>query len=200
MLVVYTHTDPDSNVLKGQALEFIEAAGTTVTNILKPRTSSNAANIRAALVADPDAPLFFFGHGYDNPYRLAGQDGQTALDHTSGHLLTNRLVCATCCYSINTLAFAARNHGATILGYEGLLQVPRFAPYLFDMEDCILNGLKELLAGKTVDDAYQTTRNQFTAVDGRLMQGSIHDQIIAQHVFSPNTTAIKVAGNPARRL
>ncbi|HEY1380043.1 MAG TPA: hypothetical protein VGF55_24785 [Gemmataceae bacterium] len=200
MLVAYTHTDPDTNVLKGYALEFIEAAGKLVTQVLKPRTGSSAANICAALTADPDAPLFFFGHGFNNPYCLVGQDGRVALDQKSGHLLANRLVCATCCYGINTLHPAALNNGATVLGYDGPLQVPRYAPYVFDLEDCILDGLKELLAGRTAGDAEAVTRQRLTADGNRLLGGSINDMVFAQTVFQPNAAAVRLVGNPARTI
>jgi hypothetical protein len=71
---------------------------------------------------------------------------------------------------------------------------------VFDLEDCILDGLKELLAGRTAGDAEAVTRQRLTADGNRLLGGSINDMVFAQTVFQPNAAAVRLVGNPARTI
>lgn len=200
MILAYTHFDVDTNVLKGFALEFRELLPATPTpQVLRPRTSANAANIQSVLANTPDEPFFFFGKGQQTPGSLLGQDQQAALHQHNLNLLANRLVFAVCCYGIGTLG-AATQHGATVLGYDGLLLFSRTAPLVFESEDCILAGAKTLLAGKTAQDAYQDTYNAYQSVAQRLLQGSFHEQMMAQRIFQPNQQALRLAGNANRTL
>lgn len=207
MLIAYTHTDADSNLTKSFALSFLELAGTRGNLILKPRTSSNASSIRNGLKSNATMPFFFFGHGQDDPnrtpqYYLEGQDLQPALDETDGTLLQDRLVIAICCYGLDALTNTAKPHmyNATVLGYQGPLELAQEAPYVFDLEDCLLAGLKELQAGKTANDALQATQTAYANVIARLRNGSFTDRLNYRQVFDPNSKGVGIAGDGTKTI
>ena len=135
MLVVYTHTDADSNLTKSFALTFVESGRKLVSQILKPRTSSNAASVRNWLQSNATKPLLFFGHGIEDqnrnpPYYLEGQDGNSVLDETDGTLVQDRLVVAICCYGIDALDGTTKTttYNATVLGHRGPMELAHERP------------------------------------------------------------------------
>jgi hypothetical protein len=208
MLVAYTHTDPDSLLMKAYALTFLELAGTRKPLILKPRATSAASIIRTELGKNPQEPFFFFGHGQEDqsrtpPYFLVAQDGQAALDERDGKLLQDRLVVALCCFGLDALGATSNSYmyNATIFGYQGTLELIHDSEYVFDLEDCLMAGLKELLAGKTAGDALNATQKEYARVITRLGgSAQFNDQLVCYNTFDPNSKRVDIAGDRRKTI
>jgi hypothetical protein len=161
-------------------------------------------------MASPD-PLFFFGHGLKPPSGPLGQDKVPAIDHTCGHLLKDRLVCAICCHSAPALAHCASQHrvAVTVLGFKTALRVMAgedeecLAPYDAYISDCVLAGLEELLAGRPAEAARKRMQDEFFRVAAELGRGLTFSPeempfILAYDAFVENADAIDLVGDCTR--
>ena len=146
MLIIFTDYDQVSKILKTCAVELVRKASSRVRKKLGP-PSSNAAAVRKTLTEEKDAPLFYFGHGELPPEGLIAQDQLSAIHPKNLALLKNRLVFAASCYSAQSLAGAAKKHGATVIGFYGEFQVS-FRPKDRKCQmNCVLSAGLSLLGG-----------------------------------------------------
>jgi hypothetical protein len=188
MIILYTDYDPVTSVLASYARRLNEEVGAKVSKLLAPPDGADTQHAEAEL-ADNPAPFFFFGHG--NRSGLIAQDHATIDFNKTPHLLSDRLVCATCCQSTVALAAAAANHGATIVGYSGDLAVFLNPPYSHLMEDCLLSGPRALVSGKSAAEAGRHTRSELERLAQHLIAGPIEDQVYAPFL-QMNANLVKV--------
>ena len=198
MIVVSTDYNPVSRLLADFAAIFTRRAGGRVSQDLRRAASTD---VQAALAGDPSAPLIFFGHG-----TLAGgpqcQD-QVAAVSGMPQLLANRFTCAFCCFSIDALAGAVQQHGATVLGFEGkfwLITYPPAAASYFSVP--LLKGLDSLLAGSDAASARQDIEDEFRRMARQLLPGvsltgpNAGNALVVAALLK-NADGIKVNGNLA---
>jgi hypothetical protein len=205
MIVVYTDYDYVAKVLGSYARKFVADAvtyGRVVTHNLGPR-ASNGASVRGVLARAGKLSLFFFGHGDEPPPCLWAQDQVPFIDASNAHHLTNRLVFANCCYSLDGIAALTQAHLVTILGYWGELAVidrpnTRY-PSLF--EECYLAGPRTLLAGGTVIEARDATVQSFKQMARKMRKtNNVTDYVMSLVLLDPNAAAHNYLGNPTLTL
>jgi len=202
MIIISTDYDSDAQILEEVATELAQAAGTQLTAHLDSTTPSDAANVQHALNPHDKKAVCFFVHGQMSPPALVAQDQQPGVDSSKLHLLANRLVCAFSCYSVNILDDAVRHHGATVLGYNGKLMIPRRKRYRSLFRDCLLAGPQALLSpqSSTAATAQLETGNKYRRVVQQLLGGNIADQAIAVLAFDWNANHLDLHGNQSCTL
>ncbi|HKG59523.1 MAG TPA: hypothetical protein VKB05_07070 [Pyrinomonadaceae bacterium] len=176
MIIMYTEYDQETTVLAGYARQFNSEVASKVSNILGPPDTADARHAEATLTTNP-APFFFFGHGIKSG--LIAQDHATIDFNKDPHLLSGRLVCATCCESETVLEGAARNHGATGIGYSGKVWLFLSPPYSELMEKCLLAGPRALAEGESAREAGRRAGSECERLAQELIKGPIEDQVYA---------------------
>jgi hypothetical protein len=193
VLIIFTGYDRVSKILMACALALAKKAARRVKTELGP-PSSSAEVIQRTLAREPDSPLFFFGHGELSPKGLVGQDQTSAVHARNLNLLRNRLVVATSCYSAQSLAGAAQEHGATVIGYEGELWISLRSKDRLPQKRCVLAAAMAMLGGANASSAQTRAVDEFQKAADALITGTIMDQIIAASVFSSNALSVRWLG------
>ncbi len=188
MIILYTEYDRVTSVLATYARRLNAEIGANMSDLLEPPTTADARHAEGILAGNP-APLFFFGHG--THVGLIAQDGVVIDFNKDPHLLSKRLVCATCCQSAVALAKDAARHGATVVGYSGNVWVSLVPPYSQMLEDCLLAGPRALIAGESAVEAGKRTRNELNRLARKLIAGPIEDQVYAPFL-QINANLVKV--------
>lgn len=203
MIVAYTRYDEIEDdgrvtaILSGYAQSFISEAAGRVSRHVEPG-DLDELQIVAALDGNND-PFFFFGHGELEPPCIIGQDRKPLLPGQNGHLLRERLVYATACYSIGAFRDAVNDYQATVVGYDGELAIiddPKYEPRI---EGCILAGARALLQGKPAGEALDDIKLCFTSLARDLIRGDIGDQVVATFV-EDNANVVALLGNAEMTL
>lgn len=197
MIVSYSNTDRETNVLECIAKTFVILAQASVTHHLG---RADGVKIRETLTSEPRRPFVFFGHGGSKTIGLKAHDGSYAVDASNCDLLQNRLVFAICCHSANGFAQAAQAFGATVAGFDGYLVVPALWPYRFDLETCILAGLERLLKGETAGQAVAASVAEFRETARRLFATMDADNVSAAAAFRMNAMAHRLVGDASSKL
>lgn len=188
MIILYTEYDAVTRVLATYARQLNSELGAKVSKLLAPPDTADVGHVRAELAINP-APLFFFGHGTRTG--LLSQDAEKIDFNGPTHLLSRRVVCATCCHAITALADASAEHEATVFGYDGYLAVFLNPPYSRLMEDCLLAGPRALAAGESAAEASRRTSRKLEMLAQQLIAGPIEDQVYATFL-QMNATLVRV--------
>jgi hypothetical protein len=196
MIVAYTRYDRPTKILSRVAKELIHQAGSSVTQVLKPSTPSDAVTVQAKLGSSPQTPLVFLGHGTLSGL-IAQDQPNLALHGGNLHLLNGSLVCGIACYSAQSLHNAVIAHGAVVLGYVDSLRIPAQKRYFADFRDCQLEPTKVLTRPmsnpkRTASDAEIECRQAYQRVERKLQAGTTYDQIIAVRVFRWNARSLQL--------
>jgi hypothetical protein len=209
MIIIYTSHDAITRVLARCALGLRDHARTTghqVKHLLEPPAGSSMVGIQAVLLTH-DGPLFFFGHGKPPPSGLLSQEEVSAVDCSCGHLLSKRLVCAICCHSAVSLESLAKQQGSTVLGFSGELKTVGnkkqcLPPYDTYLVECVLAGLKELLAGRSAGSALQKMKDEFIRVYNEVNPGTMDMSMaaMASWCFKENAALVALVGDANRCL
>jgi hypothetical protein len=193
MLVIFTEYDQVSKILKACAGQLVREANSRIRIKLGP-PKSKAAAVRKALADEKGSALFYFGHGELPPKGLIAQDRISAVDPTNLALLRNRLVVAASCYSAQSLAGAARKHGATVIGYHGDFRVSFRSKDRKLQTKCVLSAALSLLRGSDAATASKTAIAEFDQAADAMIKGNAEDRVIASIVYRGNAQAIRLAG------
>jgi len=178
MLVIFTDYDRVSKILKTCAVRLVGKADSRVRAKLGPPLSKAAA-VRQALTKDKGVAFFFFGHGELPPRGLIAQDQVSAVHSKNLALLKDRLVLAASCYSAQSLAGAAKRHGATVIGYYGELRVSYRPGGRKHQAKCVLAAALSLLDGGDAVTASQAAVAEFYKVAATLIEGNAADRVVA---------------------
>lgn len=193
MLIIFTDYDQVSKILKACAVQLVRKADKRIRVKLGPPLSSASA-VRETLTKEKDVALFYFGHGELPPEGLMAQDQISAVHPGNLALLRNRLVFAASCYSAQSLAGAARTHGATVIGYHGEFQVSFRPGDRKRQTKCVLSAALSLLEGCDAATARATAAAEFEKAADTLIKGNAEDRVIASLVYRSNAQAIRLAG------
>ncbi|MDT7688046.1 MAG: hypothetical protein QOJ70_3486 [Acidobacteriota bacterium] len=174
MIIMYTEYDAVTGVLANYARRLNQELGAAVSRLIAP-PAADAREAEVELAKNP-SPFFFFGHGVRAG--LIAQNLVTIDFNKTPHLLSGRVVCATCCHSAAALKSAV-GHGATVVGYDGFVAVFLIPPYSAMLEDCLLAGPRELARGGSAADAVRRTRGELRRAARKLIAGPIEDQVYA---------------------
>jgi hypothetical protein len=137
--------------------------------------------------------MFYFGHGELPPKGLVAQDMKPGIYARNLNLLKNRLVFATSCYSAQSLAAAAKKHGATVIGYRGQMMVSLRDNDRKLQKACILAAALSLLEGNDAATTIKATINAHNGPANRLIKGNAEDSVIASAVYRVNAQAVELA-------
>jgi hypothetical protein len=193
MLVIFTDYDQVSKVLKACALQLVRTANGHIKVKLGPPVS-RAAAVCQTLTEEKNIALFYFGHGELPPKGLIAQDQISAVHAKNLALLKNRLVFAASCYSAQSLAGAAKKHGATVIGYQGELKVSFRRQDRKLQTECVLSAALALLSGADAATAARAAVSAFDRAASTLIEGNAEDRVIASIVYRSNAQAIRLAG------
>jgi hypothetical protein len=167
MIVVSTNGDPVANILDGYALALTQWAsangmsGTAIMHLAPPH--SVAQRVQQELQSHSGRSFFFFGHGTNAPPGFKAHDGNPAVDHATVNLLTGRMVSATCCYG-DQMGMLATHNSFSLLGYTGLLWVPRHAHHIPAMAGPALEGPKAIMQGLSPSQSLPLARRAYAAL------------------------------------
>jgi hypothetical protein len=198
MLVIFTNYDQVSAVLKDCALQLVRKGNGRRTVKLGP-PHSDSKGVQKTLMASQSVTLFYFGHGELPPRGLVAQDMKPGIHSKNLDLLKNRLVCATSCYSAQSLAAASKRHGATVIGYRGEMMVSFRDNDRKLQKRCILAAAMSLLAGNDAATAIKAAINAFSDAADKLIKGNVEDSTIASAVYQINAQALELSG-PNRKM
>lgn len=200
MYITSTNHDAVTSILENVAYAFVAVAGNGVTMHLHSQTPSDAASVHRALTnGSGSEPLLMFAHGTAIPPEILAQDQLPAIDARNQSILANRCVFAFACQSSVTLATAARNHNAAVVGYSDALMVPLQKRYSQLFRDSLLRGAELLVSDstKTTVDAENEMKATYQRVERQLLSGSTGDMILLLLAFQPNNQRLTRLG-PAR--
>jgi hypothetical protein len=173
MLIIYSNYDPVTHVLSSYATTFVAESGHAVPQCLDPACPDQHHAVRsvmAGLRENSATKIVFFGHGRKRPPGLLAQDRQSWLDRTNCAYLAGRKLVATACFSRDGIGRRALAHGATVVGYSGVLWVPLQGPGVRLMEECILTLPRALRDDNDLRAASEDARQRFLDV-ARELQG-----------------------------
>lgn len=176
MIIMFTDYDDETGVLAGYAQQFTAELGGLVSDLLCPPGRANASHAESVLASNP-APFFFFGHG--TKAGPTAQDGATIEFNKVPHLLSRRIVCATCCESADVLENAMKMHETSGVGYAGDVYLFFEAPYSQLLQECLLASPRALAQGQSPSDAGRRAQNEFIILAQQLIKGPIEDQLYA---------------------
>ena len=188
MIIMYTDYDDVTGVLAGYAQQFTSEFADQLSTLLSPPHEADAIHAESVLAANR-APFFFFGHG--TKAGLTAQNLAIIDFNQVPHLLSERLVCATCCESAEVLENAMKNHKASGIGYAGVVYLFLEAPYSRLMQECILASPRALARGQSPSQAGRGARDEFDRLARELIKGSIEDQLYATFL-NMNANRIRV--------
>jgi hypothetical protein len=202
LIIVYTDFDNTTKVLSSYAETLLRQFGVQFLRVLKPPADSVSDAVRQELAqaANAGKPLFFFGHGYDIPPSLYGQDKQPFVSDGHWNLLKDRVLCAICCHAVESIAPLVAGMNTTIVGFRGALQVPWNAPYKDLMESSVLAAPNALLAGSDVQTAKIKAEAAFRELARLLMaKDHLEDQIHGAFM-EMNADIVGFCGDGDRKL
>jgi len=198
MLVVYSDYDDAMAILEKCAKRFVAEGTARIPRVLGP-PKTTAIDVEHALAEPEKLAVFFFGHGVLGSLSLMAPDRNPAIHARNLHLLAERVVCATACFSWEILRAGVQPHDYTVLGYQGVLNLPLDCKYHPRFVDCALAGPLQLLKGETTAKARELCSRSFEQAAVELVaSGSVTDAMIASLVFRKAAVGIRVEGRNRR--
>ena len=214
MIFVYTNFDDTTNVLSSYAETLLRWPGVQFLRILKPPPKGSiSSSIQQELVSistniaqelvDPrneGVPVFFFGHGYDIPPELRGQDDKPFVGTKNPDLLRNRVLCAICCHAVQVFEPVVHGINTTIIGFRGALNVPLTSPYKESMQDCALAAPIALLANSDVQTAASKAQTAFKQLARSLFAQDDIGAFVHAGLMQDNADIVGFCGDGGRKL
>ncbi|MGA2740782.1 MAG: hypothetical protein ABSG65_25515 [Bryobacteraceae bacterium] len=189
MIIVSTDYDRLTSVLAEFADELENYGG--AVQVLKKASSGDLEKI----LGSSKSSVIFFGHGKINPPSLLDQSESALWGSHAESLLEERVLYANACHSLEALA----GLGVARIGFSGKLEVYDDQAYFAAQRDCILAGPRALLAGKTVREAADESKQAFRGRQRELFRGTFGESVIAIRIFKANADRLAFTGDETAR-